>query len=256
MSCASSASILPRRFGAWRTDSRSVVGEFMRFSAKEATRFILEGGAPSGLETGVLDFGLAETRQPVRLPENLRCYSLRLAGQPIQSLPAGLQVEYRLDLSNCPDLVELPRGLTVSTLLLTNCRALSALPEGLESNFLQLDGCTSLCHWPEDAQVTCGWVRARGCAALERLPQRLGPLASLDLRDCRRITSVPAGVEILSWLDVGNTRITSLPESLCGIALRWRGVPVTPRIAFYPEKISSPDILVERNVELRRVMIE
>src|SRR5439155_17093732 len=45
-------------------------------------------------------------------------------------------------------------------------------------------------------------------------------------------------------------------SSLRGIVLRWRVVPETPQIAFFPETISSPDILAERNAELRRVMIE
>ena len=59
----------------------------------------------------------------------------------------------------------------------------------LNVSFLQLDGCTALRHWPESAQVVHGWVRARACSELESLPSKLGPLASLDLRDCRRIAA-------------------------------------------------------------------
>jgi hypothetical protein len=223
---------------------------------KEAAQLILTGQAPVGLHTGVLNLDLAETKQPVKLPAGLCCYALSLAGQPLTGLPPSLQIEYKLNLTDCDQLTALPRGLRVSTLNLTNCRRLTTLPEGLEANFLQLDGCTELRAWPQTAQVTRGWVRARGCAALEQLPQTLGPLASLDLRGCRRIHSIPAGVTAYSWVDIGDTRITGLPESLSGVALRWRGVSVTAQIAFFPETLNGTDILAERNAELRRVMIE
>jgi hypothetical protein len=223
---------------------------------KEAAELILAGRAPAGLRTGVLQLGLAETKKAVKLPEGLQCYSLSLAGQPLASLPPGLQVEFKLDLTGCEQITKLPQSFSVSTLVLTNCVRLTALPECLDVNFLQLDGCTALRGWPETAQVARGWVRARGCSALEQLPSRLGPLASLDLRGCRRIASIPPGVTICSWVDIGGSRITSLPETVCHVGLRWRGVPVTAQIAFFPETLKGPDILAERNAELRRVMIE
>ena len=225
-------------------------------SSKEAVQLILSGKAPAGLQTGVLQLGLADTKSPVNLPPGLRCYSLILTGQPITALPTDLQVEYKLDLTDCAQLTDLPCSLHVSTLVLTNCSRLTRLPEGLEASFLQLDGCTALRDWPDSAQVTRGWVRARGCVALERLPAKLGPLASLDLRGCRRIVSLPPGAQIFGSVDIGGTGITSLPESLAGVGLRWRGVPVTAQIAFFPETLTGPGILAERNAELRRVMIE
>lgn len=225
--------------------------------AKKATELLLAGDAPDDLRTGVLELGLQETKQRVLdLPNRLRCYSLSLRGQPIVTLPPDLQVEFKLDLTDCYQLTELPANLKVSTLILTNCTRLTNLPDGLHANFLQLDGCTSLRHWPANAQVVHGWVRARGCSELKRLPSSLGPLASLDLRNCRRIAEVPPDTRIQSWIDIGGTRITSLPETLSGIRLRWRGVPVTAQIAFFPETLNGSQILAERNAELRRVMIE
>ena len=50
--------------------------------------------------------------------------------------------------------------------------------------------------------------------------------------------------------------ITTLPLSLRGVRLRWRGVPIDERIAFYPEMITVEEILQERNAELRRVLLE
>jgi hypothetical protein len=224
---------------------------------KQAAKLILAGEVPDGLRTGVLDLSLAATKQPVtQLPAGLKCYSLNLAGQPLVTLPPEVQVDYKLDLTNCRQLKALPENLTVSTLVLSGCDALEALPAGLRSHFLQLDGCTALSHWPESAEVVHGWVRARGCMMLAQLPSRLGPLASLDLRDCRQITAIPPGVQVRSWVDIGGTRIDCLPESLEGIGLRWRGVPVSAQIAFFPETLNGAAILAERNAELRRVMIE
>ena len=226
-------------------------------SPKQAADLILAGRAPAELHGCVLQLGLAETKKQIfNLPARLRCYSLSLVGQPILELPPDLQVEYKLNLTDCHDLTELPANLKVSTLMLTNCTGLTALPEGLQVDFLQLDGCTELRHWPDSAQVVHGWIRARGCTELAKLPSKLGPLASLDMRGCRRIASVPPDIDVRSWIDIGGTQITCLPESLRGIGLRWRGVPVTAQIAFFPETLKGPDILAERNSELRRVMIE
>ncbi|MCI0541735.1 MAG: hypothetical protein L0Z50_41590 [Verrucomicrobiales bacterium] len=223
---------------------------------KEAAELILARRAPAGLRTGVLHLPLAETKKPVTLPPSLHCYALSLVGQPIAVLPPDLRVEYKLDLTDCHQLTGLPANLRVSTLVLANCGRLTGLPEGLQVNFLQLDGCAALRHWPHSARVVNGWVRARGCSALEQLPASLGPVASLDLRGCGRISSISPDTKVCSWIDIGGTRITSLPETLRGIGLRWRGVPVTPQIAFFPETLNGPDVLAERNTELRRVMIE
>ncbi|MDB6066899.1 MAG: hypothetical protein JWR26_3107 [Pedosphaera sp.] len=224
--------------------------------SKDAVRMILERRAPVGLRTGVIQLGLAQTQNPVQLPGGLRCYSLSLTGQPLTALPSDLEVEYKLDLTDCVELTELPRNLKVSTLILTNCKKLASLPEGLQVNFLQLDGCISLRTWPDSASVTSGWVRAHGCSSLQNLPENLGPLASLDIRGCRRIKSIPPSTSVVSSIDIGGTAITSFPETLAGVALRWKGVPVTGQIAFFPETLKGPDVLAEQNAELRRVMIE
>ena len=225
--------------------------------AKEAAKLIVSGRALSGIRTGVLELGIAETDKPIlALPAGLHCYSLNLAGQPITELPSDLQVDFKINLSGCQQLTRLETNLRVPSLVLTNCARLEALPEGMNVNFLQLDGCTALRRWPNTAQVLHGWVRARGCRELSELPPGLGPLSSLDLRGCARIASLPEGVRVRSWIDIGGTKIASLPESLRGVGLRWRGVPVSPQIAFSPETLRGQDILNERNAEVRRVMIE
>lgn len=228
----------------------------MEIEPKEAARLIQAGNAPDGLRTGVLNLALSETKSPVTLPAGLQCYSLNLQGQPLVELPQGIHVEFKLNLTGCDQLRRLPDNLKVSTLVLTNCHSLTGLPEELRVNFLQLDGCTALRHWPDNIEIVNGWIRARDCGALEQLPTKLGPLTSLDLRNCRRLQTVPPGVQVLSWIDIGGSGITSLPETLSPVGLRWRGVPVTAQVAFFPETLKGPDILAERNAEVRRVMIE
>ena len=51
-------------------------------------------------------------------------------------------------------------------------------------------------------------------------------------------------------------RLRELPWSLRSVRIHWRGVPVSDRVAFAPETITIEEILNERNLELRRVLIE
>lgn len=217
---------------------------------------LLESGqkAPEKFETTLLD--LTGFNDVSRLPAELRCHSLIWKESSITELPQNLQVRHKLDLSGCRQLERLPDALHVSVLVLTDCTRLEALPENLRVDFLTVDGCTALKHWPESAKVSIGSVSARGCTGLAALPSGLGPLTTLSLRDCARIEHVPEGTEVRAWIDIGGTKIEGLPQSLAGTGLRWRGVSVTPQIAFFPETLKSEDALAEGNAEVRRVMIE
>lgn len=215
---------------------------------------ILVGKPPSEAVAGILDLTLLKDAS--LLPARLECHTLIWKDSPLVELPPGIHVRHRLDLSGSRLLQRLPASLAVSVLTLTNCTSLAALPENLQVDFLTLDGCTALRHWPDSAQATIGTVSARGCSALERLPAKLGPVSSLNLRDCTRLRSLPPGIKVRSWIDIGGTGIDSLPESLQGVGLRWRGVPVSPQIAFFPETLKPVEALQETNAEVRRVMIE
>lgn len=207
-------------------------------------------------EARVRSLSLAGVKQTISLPEKLECFTLTLAQSSVQQLPAGLSVEFRLDLTGCTHLTALPRGLKTGSLILNGCVHLDALPEDLAVNFLDIEGCANLTSWPESARVSLGSVNARGCTQLRALPAGLGPLTNLDLRDCRQITSLPAGLELSGWLDLAGSGIESLPESLTGVQLRWRGVNVSAQIAFFPETLTTAEILAEPNAEVRRVMLE
>lgn len=208
---------------------------------------------PAGLRAIRVD--AAGCHALAELPTGLTLNELILDGTAIASLPGDLRVDYRLDLSNCRRLTALPAGLKVGSLLLRNCTSLTALPSGLDVCFLDLSGCTALEHWPRDACVRIGGLFIRGCTQLKSLPANLGRLAQLDLRDCPNITQLPPGLEITSWIDVANTGLSELPDSLAHVAIRWGRVLIDRRIAFHPETLSPAEILAERNVERRRVML-
>lgn len=226
----------------------------MKKPANPIVSSILKGQAPAEVKATLLD--LSALKDPALLPARIECHTLVWHDSPLVELPPGLKVRHRLDLAGSQNLERLPAGLAVPVLNLSGCTRLTALPEDLRVDFLTLDGCTALRHWPESAQVSIGSVSARGCTALERLPASLGPLTNLSLRDCARLREIPSGVHVHAWIDIGGTGIDSLPESLHGVGLRWRGVTVTPQVAFFPETLKAADALAEANAEVRRVMIE
>jgi hypothetical protein len=170
-----------------------------------------------------------------RLPAGLRCYELQMRQTAIAALPDDLRVEYRLDLTGSGALAALPRGLKVGVLVLRDCAQLTALPDGLAVYFLDVAGCARLAHWPPSAAVEIGCLNARGC---------------------RSLTALPDGLANLAWIDLADTGIAALPESLRGVPLRWRGVPVDERIVFRPESIAAGEVLDEANAERRRVLLE
>ena len=220
----------------------------------EARDLILEGKAPKRLRVGGrLDLSGTDV---TTLPAGLHCYHLALKNTPVRSLPTDLQVDYKIDLQGCTQLAELPVGLKVGSLVLRGCTALPALPEGLDVCFLDLQGCTRLERWPERASIRIGRLNVSGCSRLTYLPRGLRRLAQLDVSNCASLCELPEGLEVSSWVEVANTPIRTLPASLHGARLRWRGVPVDERVAFRPETLTADEVLHERNAELRRVMLE
>lgn len=209
---------------------------------------------PEGLR--VRHLNLADCSALTELPSGLACYEINLSGTQIQSLPADLRVEYRLELTNCTKLVKLPDGLRVGSLVLRGCRALGSLPEGLDVNFLDLRGCEGLTDWPKAATIRIGRLSMSGCRRLGRLPDGLGRVAQLDVSDCTSLKSLPEGLEIGTSIEIANTAITALPASMAGVSLLWRGVPIDARIAFDPDSIEVGEVLEEENAERRRVLLE
>ena len=233
-------------------------------------RLLLRGctgltGLPEGLDVRFLS--LADCTGITDLPSGLTCETLNLERTKVRTLPDDLRVIYRLDLTDCRELTNLPAGLKVGwldvprgtptggSLILRRCTALKFLPAGLDVCNLDLRGCTNLLGWPEGAAGRVRRLLARGCSSLQLLPGWLD-LTHLDVTDCRQLRTLPEGLRVSSEIEIANTSIERLPSSLQEVRLRWRGVPIDPRIALRPETIRVQEILAESNAELRRVLLE
>jgi hypothetical protein len=252
--------------------------QFERLTAWEAHQLILSGGArpgiwveevltlsgagpklslPADMNVQVLDLSASKFEQ-LEAP-GLRCFELNLRASKIRAIPQDIAVESILNLANCEDLIELPVGLTVGSLNLRGCRSLQALPENLDVWFLDLMGCWSFQHWPRTANIRTGTLNLRGCTAMTQLPDYLGTLAALNVRDCPNLRSLPEGLRITGWIDIAQSGLAEtrkLPKSLQGVELRWQGVRVDERIVLRPETITLQEILAEKNVERRRVLLD
>lgn len=228
------------------------------------------GRAPASLSAPIIDMTDAESlpaglrarrisvhgERLVEIGAGLKCEILSLRRAGIQSLPADVSASVRIDLEECRRLVELPEHLTTGTLNLTNCTALERLPAGLSVAFLDLAGCTALRSLPDDLRLRGGRLNLRDCALLTELPPALGSVAQLDISGCLNLRRLPEGLEVTSWIDVGGSGVQQLPEGFDHVGVRWRGVPVPRHVVFAPASMTHDEILVERNAEVRRVMIE
>lgn len=245
------------------------------YTPEQATQLLRTGQAPAGMRVrGHLQFAPAKARitfppgltvthltldncDPLPdLPPGLQCYEFELRNTPIKALPDDIRITFRLDLTGCTQLIRLPTGLKVGSLILSSCTALRALPEGLDVYFLDISGCTRLDDWPHQASVRIGGLNAQGCVQLRSLPPWLTEISRLDVRGCISLGALPEGLRITSWIDLADTRIQTLPEASQGVQIRWRGVPINERVAFQPETITATEVLQEGNAEVRRILLE
>lgn len=221
----------------------------------EAAELILAGQARPGLRVeGKLELaGKSKLRQ---LPPGLACYELDASRTGLVSLPDNLEVECVLALEGCRQLTSLPKNLKVGTLNVANCPRLTELPEGLDVWFLNAAGCTGLTQFPRRARIEHGGLSINGCSALRALPDYLADLGTLDVGNCPQIQSLPAKLQVSSWIEIAGSGITGLPPHLTHVGIRWRGVAIDHTTAFFPERLQAQEVLKERNAERRRVMIE
>lgn len=189
-------------------------------------------------------------------PQELQCGEFKAHDTSIEIVPADWQVEFRLDLSNCARLRELPRGFRTGSLVLGGCTALEALPELLSVYFLDLRGCTNFHAWPQNGEIRMGNLNLSGCSRLESLPDWLGTLSQLDVSGCSSLRALPDGLRVTSWIEVADSGLTELAPSLQNAPLRFRGVPVSYREVFERESLTPQDVLAESNAERRRVLLE
>lgn len=259
-----------------------------------AKRLILQGNAPRGLRvSGSLE--LSRTAELSRLPIGLvadqlvangcprleilppgveatrislqgctrlralgagvRCQELYLRRTPIETLPCDLQASLVVDLERCTKLRSLPEGLRTVNLVLRGCASLEWLPDTMRVRSLDISDCVRLTEISDRAAAGLHRLVARNCSRLSRLPANLN-VSHLDVSGCEQLAGLSDGTRVTSALDFAGTAITSLPASLSSVWLYWRGVPIDRRIAFSPETITSHEILRERNIAMRRVLLE
>lgn len=190
------------------------------------------------------------------LPANLKSYEIQAQHSGLRSLPDGIQVDYKLDLTTCRDLMRLPNHLHVGSLVVKDCTALETMPNDLHLYFLDASGCVNLRKWGAIGSVEVGNINLNGCGLLPYLPDWMGKIARLDIGGCANLTNLPANLEVTSTIELANSGLTGLPEGCKDVTLRWRDVEVDERVAFHPEAIAANEVLNERNIELRRVMLE
>jgi len=147
---------------------------------------------------------------------------LVLRGSPIEFLPKNLtEVNGDLVLNECVNLKSLPNNLTVNgSLDLGGCTKITSLPSGLKvkGNLSRLIlgnlwlSNTNITELPLDLEVGYNIILYR--TPIEKLPNNLIVHGSLNLRECKNITSLPSGLKVLGTLDLRDTNITELPSDL------------------------------------------
>ena len=153
-------------------------------------------------------------------------------GDSLVGLDDQLAADIRVALPECRSLTSLPCGLKTGSLDLTGCTAIEGLPAGLEVAFLDLADCHALESLPADLQLRGGRLNVRNCTGLTELPANMGSVAQLDLQGCARIRSLPEGLEVTSWIDIGGSGIERLPARFAHVSVRRHGKAVAPSEIF------------------------
>ncbi len=116
-----------------------------------------------------------------------------------------------------------------------------------------LDFANSKLEWLPDG-LQCASLNVANCHTLQQIPDNL-ETRFLDISGCTQITELPSSTKILSVLEMAGSGLRGLPSAL-QVRLHWEGVHIPERLAFYPETISGQAVLLEENLELRRIMLE
>jgi hypothetical protein len=149
-----------------------------------------------------------------------------LRGNTLVALDDHLSAEIRISLTKCLSLKSLPANLQTGSLDLSGCTAIEYLPVGLEVAFLDLADCTSLKELPSDLRLRGGRLNLRNCAKLTQLPDNIGDVAQLDVSGCQGLRTLPLGLNVTSWIEIGGSGIKRLPAHLARISVRCGGEPI------------------------------
>lgn len=191
-----------------------------------------------------------------RLPAGLKAHSLVAAGSGLTSLPADLQVTYKIDLTNCKMLRSLPDHLSTGALIVRGCTNLEALPDELSFYTLDASNCTRLKTWGARGKTELGIINLSGCRALTSLPDWLNEIIDLDISGCTALEALPESLVVTGNIELADSGLRGVPPGASEARLRWRSVIIDERVAFRPETITAKDVMKQANIELRRVMLE
>jgi hypothetical protein len=193
----------------------------------------------------------------IKLPSSIHVIQLDIQDCPqIKTLPEDTSVSGQVVIRNCPNLEKLPENLEALSLEITDCPNLQTLPHGIKARYVTLARCARLEKWDDPGIFSLRQLDARQCRNLTQLPPNLSQIDQLDVSGCSQLTSLPPQLSVTEWIDIGGTQIRSLPQSREPYVLRWNGVRIPGRIIFHPETISAAMIFQEKNLEVRRIMLE
>ncbi|BDP41247.1 hypothetical protein DAETH_12160 [Deinococcus aetherius] len=187
-------------------------------------------------------------------------------------VPPALHVTGPLNLGGSTWLRALPEWLRCTSLNVEGCPNLSALPTDLQSDSLNARNTTSLHEvdgrWSVrdgvdlsgsgvrtlNADLRASRLTLGNCRALTRLEGRIS-VGHLDVSGCASLTTLGADLHVTGSLELADSGLTALPPGL-RVRLQWRGVPVDARVAFRPDTIAGREVLLTRNVQRRRVLLD
>lgn len=109
---------------------------------------------------GVLD--LSRDPHLEKLPSGIHCDRLNVSGTNIEWLPPDLQVRQEIDASNCRRLRYVP-ALSLIQLDSQGCRSLTTLPDGLHVERLNISDCPQLTEIPIGLGRRLTHLIARNC---------------------------------------------------------------------------------------------
>ena len=209
------------------------------------------------------------------LPPNLVVgQDLKIRESGVRRIPDCTKVRGTLALRNVP-VEKLSSNLDVgSSFIVQQCNELAAI-QGKDWTVygdLSLGQCTKLTTLP-DAIAVGGRMSITRAHSLAKMPlairvdgfsttsgQRFRHFGTrLVLTDCARVQKLPHDLILpqKGSIDIAGTPVASVSaKQMRQLLFQWRGVPISARALFEPERLTAEEVLTQPNAEVRRVMME
>lgn len=129
--------------------------------------------------------------------------------------PEAFDAEGNINLSNRPEIIELPLNMeVVRDLNIDGCTGLRALPEGLVvGQRLNARGCTSLKSLPNNFELP-GTLILSGCTGITELPVGLDVEGGIYLDGCISLRSIPNDTRFGEILELTGCEGIEIPQDL------------------------------------------